>query len=547
MFTYLHSYMPETWDAQVKAGLVRENDGIKFNESALLEDKYKFNNLAAKNGALYNILKDLDCPFYIDRLQGGCFIEDYPYDKRLIKEYREMLGDKFWGFQMHEWMSNFLSDLNKCNGNGIKAWTEKDIIDTIKKAYPMSHLFLESMNAKELAENGCPKNCEDFIKDAEKLYKKRMDYTDGLLIAVDSFFLALNLEIKQGTKRFMPEVGAQTPDTRLQISYARGMAKAHGLSFGAYYECWRGDPCCVCCYQKEGKNEWNIRAHTNDFPFSNLDENGGSSRSLQRRIHLYAYFAGAEYISEEWGMCNTFYDWKNFELSPYGKVKLDFIKFVEKYKNIGKTITPVAIVLPEYMPALDTISIHSDEIYLGMPIDKSVGKKIDSARYGLEKIFCDAYPMVGSAWEIRGMRNLKLPDAFDIVNEGSLKAENYDYIVDLTGDSAFGAKYKDKICKIEDLEKTLDKVMPCTVKGNIHSLVNKRDDGSYYLMLLNNSGIERTIEKGELVLPNATSTVKVNCKGKPLTKLEGDGKIESIRNGEYEISVPAGGWFMARF
>ena len=540
--------MPETWDAQVKAGLVRKNDGIKFNENVLLEDKYKFNNLAAKNGALYNVLKDLRCAFYIDRLQGGCFIEDYPYDFSLVNEYKEMLGNNFWGFQMHEWMSNFLSDLNKCNGNAIKAWTEKDIIETIKRAYPMSHLFLESMNAKELAENGCPKTCEDFIKGAEKLYRKRMDYTDDLLIAVDSFFLALNLEIKHGTKRFMPEVGAQTPDTRLQISYARGMAKAHNLSFGAYYECWRGDPCCVCCYQREGKNEWNIRAHTNDFPFSNLDENGGSSRSLQRRIHLYAYFAGAEYISEEWGMCNTFYDWKDFELSPYGKVKLEFIKFVEKYPDIGKTITPVAIVIPEYMPALDTISIHSPDMYLGMPVlNKSMGKQIDAVRYGLEKIFCDAYPMVGAAWEIRGMRNLKLPDAFDIVNEGSFKSENYDHIVDLTGSAAFANKYASKIIKTEDLEKTLDKALPCKVKGNIHSLVNKRENGEYYLLLLNNSGVERTIENGERILSEANTVVKVDCKGKTLTKLEGDGKIEGNANGEYRVSIPAGGWFFGSF
>ena len=397
MFVYLHSFMPETWDAQVESGLVRKEDGIKFNESALLEDKYKFNNLAKKGGMLYNILKNENRPFYIDRLQGGCFIEDYPYDEKLLNEYKEMLGDNYWGFQMHEWMSNFLSDLNKCNGNGIKAWTEEDIIETIKKAYPMSHLFLESMNAKELALNGCPKDADSFIKDAMKLYKSRMDKTDNMLIAVDSFFLALNLEIKAGTKRFMPEVGAQTPDTRLQISYARGMAKAHNLSFGAYYECWRGDPTCVCCYQRDGKNEWNIRAHTNDFPFSYLDENGGSSRSLQRRIHLYAYFAGAEYISEEWGMCNTFYDWDKFELSPYGKVKLEFIKFVDKYPNIGKTITPVAIVIPEFMPALDTIEIHSTKHYLGMPVDEKIGKIVDNVRYGLEKIFADAYPMVGCA------------------------------------------------------------------------------------------------------------------------------------------------------
>ena len=36
---------------------------------------------------------DLRCPFYIDRLQGGCYIEDYPYDRTLIEEYKALLGD----------------------------------------------------------------------------------------------------------------------------------------------------------------------------------------------------------------------------------------------------------------------------------------------------------------------------------------------------------------------------------------------------------------------------------------------------------------------
>ena len=444
-------------------------------------------------------------------------------------------------------MSNFLSDLNKCNGNGIKEWTVEDIIETIKKAYPMSHLFLESMNAKELAENGCPKDVYGFIKDAEKLYKSRMDRTDNLLIAVDSFFLALNLEIKAGTKRFMPEVGAQTPDTRLQVSYARGMTKAHNLSFGTYYECWRGDPCCVCCYQRDGKNEWNIRAHTNDFPFSYLDENGGSSRSLQRRIHLFSYMSGAEYISEEWGMCNTFYDWDKFELSPYGKVKLEFINFVDKYPNIGKTMTPVAVVIPEFMPALDTIEIHSPKIYLGMPIDESEGRIIDNVRYGLEKIFADAYPMIGTEWEIRGMRNLKLPDAFDIVNEGSYDDSKYQYIVDLTSNDDFKNKYKNKICKIEDLKSILDETLPCKVDGNIHTIINECEDGSHLVMLLNNSGVDRTIEKGELLLDEANSTVSVDTKGKTLEKLEGDGEILKKEKNVYSVLVPAGGWFFGRF
>ena len=138
-------------------------------------------------------------------------------------------------------------------------------------------------------------------------------------------------------------------------------------------------------------------------------------------------------------------------------------------------------------------------------------------------------------------------DACDIVNEGSLKAENYEYLVDLTGSSTLASKYPDKICKVDDVAAILDKTLPCKVTGNIHRLVNRLDDGSYMLMLLNNSGVDRTIEKGELLLAEADTVVTVDCKGRTLTQLEGDGKIQTNENGEYKVFVPAGGWFMAKF
>ena len=118
MFTYFHCYLPETWDAQVKAGLINEHSGIRFCESIDIDEEKKFNNLAKKGGELYNIVKKNNMPFYIDRLQGGCFIENYNYDMELVNEYKNMLGNKFLGFQMHEWMSNYRNDLRKIYRNG---------------------------------------------------------------------------------------------------------------------------------------------------------------------------------------------------------------------------------------------------------------------------------------------------------------------------------------------------------------------------------------------------------------------------------------------
>ena len=56
MFTYFHCYLPETWDAQVKTGLVRpKTAGVRFVMTIRLDEKYKFNNLAKKGGDLYKI------------------------------------------------------------------------------------------------------------------------------------------------------------------------------------------------------------------------------------------------------------------------------------------------------------------------------------------------------------------------------------------------------------------------------------------------------------------------------------------------------------
>lgn len=79
--------MPGVWEAQVKAGLVGENDGICFCQSVMQRDEMKFNRLASKKSALYGILKERRCPFYVDRLQGGTYIDDYAYDRALLRTY----------------------------------------------------------------------------------------------------------------------------------------------------------------------------------------------------------------------------------------------------------------------------------------------------------------------------------------------------------------------------------------------------------------------------------------------------------------------------
>ncbi len=538
MFHYMHCYMPETWDAIVKAGFINDRSGIRFVETVTLDEERKFNRLAEKGGQLYNLLKDRKCPFYIDRLQGGGFYEGYDFDFTLIDEYKKLLGDNFWGFQMHEWMSNYLSDVQKIR-DLEGPWTEERIIEAINEKFPYPHLFIEAVTAEELAEFGRLTDAKAYIDGMHKLFKKRQDYTGGMLIPCDSNILGMKLELSLGAKRIMPEVGAQTVNARLQIAYARGMSKTNKIPFGIYYEPWGGDPFSACCYQRDKRNEWNLG--NDSFPFKTEGENGGSSRSLQRRIHIYAYLAGAGFISEEWGMCNTFYDWKDFEITPYGKVKLDFIKFTEKYPDIGEIMTPVAIVLPEKLPAIESWP-PSEDICFNFPIYGSDAENMRKINSTLRQLLCSDTGRFGSDQESATLLNYTTPDAIDVIH--SDKLEGYDYYVDLTCSDRFGKTHR--CIEADDVNAVLENLLPAKVTGKVHYFVNKAKD-CFYLTVLNNTGVERSVEKGETLLPEADASAQVTIKnGGALEMLEGNSAIAS-ENGIYHLNIPAGGWFFGRF
>ena len=538
MFVFFHGYTPETWDAMVRQGLVGDNDGIRFQQSIDLPEELKFNALAKKGGKLYSIIKERNCPLLIDRLQGGCYIDEYVYDAELLAEYRNLLGDRFFGFQMHEWLSNYRSDANKKLAElSADEWNEENIKRVIFEKFPFKNLFLECMTLEEIASAGKPLTAEQFYDNMTSIYKKRQKIEE--LVPCDSAFLAYQFELSCGTKRLMPEVGAQTPDTRLQICYARGMTRREGKSFGIYYEPWGGEPFSACAYNG-AKNEWNMC--NDDFPFETYGPNGGSSRSLQKRIFLYGYLSGAEFISEEWGLYNTFLEGTNNEqLSPYGLVKKEFLDFVRKYDDIGDKLTPIAAVLPEELMVLDKCD-EQNSIF-GYEINN---KRLASIKQGVAEIFASSVPMLGSEREKKSLKNSDMPDAIDLLNRDDAMLGKYDYLVDLT----CGSDLKDKftnLCEAKDIPALLRKLLPVYVDGGLHWMVNECKSGGYYLTVFNHSGVERSVEKGEYTLPEAEKTATVTFKGEVSpTLLEGDGRL-SLEDGTYRITIPAGGFAFIKF
>ena len=114
MFTFIHTYAPGVFPALEKSGLWRQGDGLKLMHKPGFLPPDAFNTALAPGSPLAELLRELRCPFYVDRLQGGVgYTNRYPYDEGLIGGLRDLLGDGFWGFQMHEWASNLNSDVER--------------------------------------------------------------------------------------------------------------------------------------------------------------------------------------------------------------------------------------------------------------------------------------------------------------------------------------------------------------------------------------------------------------------------------------------------
>lgn len=534
----LHAYHPEVWDAQVKDGFVREGDGIRFCQSLQTDNEVKFNELAAKGGTLYNICKTEKRPFYIDRLQGGSAYQNYVYDEALLAEYKEMLGENFWGFQMHEWLSNYFTDLQRLVTIPEEEWDAEHIRAELLRQFPYPFTFIESMNEAEMAAMPRPKSFKEHFANMTSIYKKRRAYGD--LIPCDSAFLAYNFEIQNGAKRLLPEIGAQTPYAHLQISYARGMARHHGIDFGVYYETWGGEPFSTCCYHEDARCEWRSKNGTRHSPFAAAGANGGSSRTLQWHIFLYAYLSNADFLSEEWGLCNVYENWKTFPISPYGEVKKRFIGFLADFPAVGKKLAPVAVVLPKELDVLD--EINKPKTFCRYPVESP---ELAFIKNTLCALFATPTEMLGN--ERPALINSEIPDAIDVLNDDGREIKGYDYLIDLTCNENALKGQKAKRITAEEAVGALKEALPCFVEGGAHFVVNECTEGGYYLSIFNHSGIQRTVADGESILPEAAKTLSITFKN-ACTPSVVYGTATLQKNGDaYTVALAGGDFVMIRF
>ena len=559
MLRFLHGYIPEMWPGLVRRGLIDDTSGIKFHQVMDTPDPLRFNHLAKEGGELHGIIRECNRPFYLDRLQGGWWFYEYDFDMRLLNAYREQLGEWMLGLQMHEWASNMHNDWQRIT-SGLKPGDSLTDPDAIRRAVTQDchnpgvrRPNLESASPEEYAAMTPPATCEEALAQYDDLFAKRQKKYAGLLLPADSYYMAVRQEIAMDARALMPEIGGQIALVRWQLALARGMARAYGIPWGTYYEPWGGDPLGCAYYKHDFVNEWGVKSPVSGlWSAVQFTPSAGSSRALQRRIYLYSLLSGAQFMSEEWGSSNTFCDWNDFELTPYGAVKRDFLRFAAAHHELGQVHTPVALVLPKEFEIFDLGYLTGSERYLDYPIESAArAAQFRHLRAALTRLMgglspdggCEENVLTPSPWG----------DVFDIIYEDVPESalSRYGILIDLTDDHRLPALYpalssrmldsRDMDAMEHELSARLAPLMPCRIR-NEHLLwtLNRVDDRRWALGLFNNRGVVRTRIEGEKLLPEEDIMAEIGTDGILSPLYPSGGGLLRKEDGTWFCRVPAG-------
>ncbi len=515
----------------------------------------------------------------MDRIAGGITYHKYDFDKSLIKEYCTVLGDNFLGFQLHESASNrrnsdWQTILRVMNGD-CGPYDEKTLYNrTLRKFAKMPDGTVLSAFSQDTPQMYSKMHYaltpDEYFAEIKDLYLRRMAETEKHILPCDSYYLMTKIQDELGMNSFMPEVGCQITLMRIEVSLARGIAKASNKTWGVYYECWREIRengkyiYTMPCFNQDPSNEWYLTQDSHPDDFTSYGKNGGSSRLLQNRIYYYALMSGADYFSEEWGLNCSYSDMNTFDLSDYGIVKKNFINDSLKFKDM-KAVIPFAIVLPKdyscvEIPDMFTpwkIGNHRNE-YMRCILDNSRKKHYGHIEDVLKLIYSQT-ESVGNEGHV--ITNSRFPDVFDIIYEDAPKEvlSRYEYLIDATVQSSFFKAKGESFRILEstdlyELEKSLNKlikeVMPCYV-DELCWLVSTDKNGNRYLSIFNNEGNERSLEKGDTINPRANKAVKITfkeaCNIEVIKEECGSINPEKENNNTYTAVIPAAGFAIIKF
>ena len=565
---FFHVYNERSFEGLVKNDLINEDSGFKIQHAFSVPEELKFNRFAAKGGRLYALIKEGGYPFYVDRIAGGITYHEYPFDTKLLDAYATLLGKNFLGVQLHESASNRRHDwmLIRERMNGEcgpydeatlyeRSWRESAVMPDGTMLQGFSQGTAALYSKMRYAETP-----EDFHREIEDMFLMWMQKTGGYALPCDSFFLYTHMQDRLGMRTFMPEVGCQIPQMRIEVALARGIARAAGKPWGTYYETWIGhleEGYSMPCFNRDLSNEWYLTQETHEDDFTRMGENGGSSRRLQKRIYYHALLSGADYFSEEWGLNCSYSDMNTFSLSPYGIAKKEFIEQSRRMRGM-RALTPFAIVLPTGYEAIELPDVYDVQV-IGEHRDRYLHCLLDQAKradYGhiedvLKLIYARSEKIYGN--ESHVLTNSRFGDLFDIVYDDAPDAalSKYEYLIDTTQNGSIAKKLgsRHRVLESGDLSAlehrlhTLEKeLMPCTV-DSLHWLVSVDEQGKRYLGIFNNEGNERSVRHGDVIRREADATVTVRLKdpSQISVRITTAPSLEIIKKDDrtYQIRLPA--------
>lgn len=572
---FFHVYNEECFVGLEKNGLINQDSGFKIQNVFSVPANRQFNNIATKDGALYHLLRDGNFPFYVDRIAGGVTYFPYAYDQKLIRTYKDLLGDWFLGFQLHESGSNRRGDWNTLTKiSGKEPYDREFLHQKLLSDYAVTDDGIRLHNLSQdsidfYATQRFAETFGEFTEEMKDMFRRRMEEVQGRILPCDSHYLATKIQNDLGMQTFMPEVGCQIAMMRVAVALARGIAKAYGKTWGTYYECWRATPEYVYSmpvFNYTPINEWYLTQEKHPDDFTTQGANGGSSRLLQNRIYYHALMSGADYFSEEWGLNCSYTDMQEFSLSDYGKVKKDFINTAQGLRGI-KAMIPFAIVLPQAYSTVEipdafnpyTLGNHRST-YLDLPITDSEKDYIGHVEDVIKLFFARNHAPIGN--EGHTLTNSRFGDIVDIIYDDTPEAalHQYEYLIDATKEGAFAKTHAGSALRIlessdletlaRNVEKLLPDVLPCYV-DDLCWLVSTDSASNRYLSIFNNEGNERSTENGDTLIAEADRTVTVTFKETVnlCVVKEGNRKISiQKQNGNrYCVEIPAAGFVVLKF
>lgn len=529
-FSFLHSYESTGgyWRGIEKAGLIRPTNGVRLVNSPFGDDDaHRFNAVAAKGGPLHAILAERKPWFVIDRVVGGSPYRDYAFDKALIADYAQLLGDRFLGGQVHEVLSNTNNDWGRLSGAKPEKAGEPINPDDFKAIFDWSNVSksLEYGTLEDYRGRTRPADAKAYWAEAEYNTKRQGDRFGGRFSYAEGTGygeLVWPTFYRFGARSCFVEVGPwASAQTQFSIASARGAARAAGRPWGVFFAPW-GPSGCTSWVEPEDSS-WRAARSWLDGSGWPVGPEQGPSSAFQRRAFFHAYLSGAHTLHEEWGAEGNLSDIDAGVLSSYGKVTRDLLDFQDAHPDVGAPFTPIAMVAEVVLPpnAAEWAAVKT-LLFAPSEFDKA-----QTARPSANVAEAACYP-----W-------MTLPEVFDVIPADAPQALVGTYRTVIPAADADAA---------DRLRAAVAEHCPFRIESTLNIQVNHRAaDGAWILGIYNPWGATRgdVDNTGSILDPECRQrdqiTAKTGVESARVLHAWPEGTTAKLKDGAVECEVGPGG------